>query len=799
MENPAGGPGNPKRNKLNTELQYENEKDKSIEIFKSLSEERGFSLIPLDGKVPKAGYNWQQWCERKRPFNPHEYRGKNAGVCCGPASRVIVLDKDDIHATAKLLSANGWDEPESLKIVTGTGFHLYFQYPDDGQDYGCKSIKHPVFPGHTIFDIKSKGGQVVAPGSIHPDTGKPYKILKDLPIAAAPKWLLDIIHNRAEINFDTLQSIPPSKVSEKILKSMVGITDSTKELILKGHIDQDRSRAGMSVLKALVGAGIHENIIFYIFDNYQIGEKYREKGNSKLNWLTDEIRRAREHNQQSHDNKNGTPDPDEPWEKPIPLSEVEPPPMPSDILPGILGEMTRAVSEATETPIELSIGLILAVIASTVHNKYKVVVKPDYSEPLQIWTVSALESGNRKSAVQTKMVKPLIEWESEQAIRYKPMIDAICEENKAKEARIEKLRKEYAKENDPAEADRILKEIATIKESIEQELVSPRVWAQDVTPEHLGAMMYLHNEAMALLSAEGGIFDIMGGRYSKGVPNLDLFLQGHSGDSVRVDRNSRETVFLNNPSLTMGLSPQPEVLQKIAGIPGFRGRGLLARPLYSVPKSPLGYRKLETPPIPEQTTRKYNDLIHRLLDLPIKQNEDGTLLLKEIGLTKEAYSQWFEFSRWVEVQLKDGGKFEFLKDWAGKLAGAAVRLAGLIHCSMNPDATATNINLETMKAALALAAIYAEHARLVFDLMGADPGLQDARRVWLWIERNRYGSFTKRDCFEALKGHFHKMDRLNPALQILEERHHIRSKEIKTGARPSFKCIVNPMITEEWS
>jgi hypothetical protein len=396
------------------------------------------------------------------------------------------------------------------------------------------------------------------------------------------------------------------------------------------------------------------------------------------------------------------------------------------------------------------------------------------------------------------MVKPIVEWEAEQAIRYKPMIDAICEENKAKEARIEKLRKEYAKENDSVEADKILKEISEIRESIELELVAPRVWAQDVTPEHLGAMMYLHNEAMALLSAEGGIFDIMAGRYSKGIPNLDLFLQGHSGDSIRVDRNSRETVFLNNPSLTMGLSPQPEVLTKIAGSPGFRGRGLLARPLYYIPKSFLGYRTLQTPEIPENVSQAYRDLIHKLLNIEVKRNENGTLHLRKIHLTNEAYQEWCEFSQWVEINLREGGKFEFITDWGGKLPGAAIRIAGLIHCAINPEAAETDISFETMRIALVLSAIYADHALFVFDLMGADSDLQGARRVWAWIGRNRFKSFTKRDCFEALKGHFHKMDNLNPALNVLEERNYIRIDPIKTGARPSYQCLVNPDILKEW-
>ena len=120
------------------------------------------------------------------------------------------------------------------------------------------------------------------------------------------------------------------------------------------------------------------------------------------------------------------------WESPVSLSTSEPPQMPDDLLPGVIGEYANAVSAATETPLELSVGLILPTIATCVHNKFQVQVEPGYCEPLSIWTVTALESGNRKSAVQSKMsVKPLLEWESEEAKRYKPLIDMDQEEKKS--------------------------------------------------------------------------------------------------------------------------------------------------------------------------------------------------------------------------------------------------------------------------------------------------------------------------------------------------------------------------------
>lgn len=44
-------------------------------------------------------------------------------------------------------------------------------------------------------------------------------------------------------------------------------------------------------------------------------------------------------------------------------------------------------------------------------------------------------------------------------------------------------------------------------------------------------LLHEHGDRLAILSPEGGIFDLIAGRYSStGAPNLDHFLKGHAGD-----------------------------------------------------------------------------------------------------------------------------------------------------------------------------------------------------------------------------------------------------------------------------
>jgi hypothetical protein len=129
--------------------------------------------------------------------------------------------------------------------------------------------------------------------------------------------------------------------------------------------------------------------------------------------------------------------------------------------------------------------------------------------------------------------------------------------------------------------------------------VPPQLLADDSTPEALANLLAAHRR-IAVLSAEGGVFDMMAGRYQSSVgPNLDVYLKGHAGDPIRVDRvTAKRVAYVAAAALTIGVTVQPAVLRACRDRPGFRGRGLLARFAYAVPQSTVGYRKVGAPPVP---------------------------------------------------------------------------------------------------------------------------------------------------------------------------------------------------------
>ena len=487
--------------------------------------------------------------------------------------------------------------------------------------------------------------------------------------------------------------------------------------------------------------------------------------------------------------------------KPVPLDGHRPRPFPSEIFTGWLGKMIKATSAATETPIELSAMMGLAVLGTACQKTICVRPEPGYFEPLNIWTVSAMDSGNRKSAVLTAMTRPLIEWERERAEFAKIRIAEVESDRKTKEQRIKNLRARHAKAKVVDLGD-VKRELAALEMDLPEVPALPRLWAQDVTPEKLGNLMADNDEKMAVLSDEGGIFSVMAGRYSSGIPNLDVFLQSHAGTAVRVDRGTRESVYMNHPALTIGLSPQPQVLKSLNGTPEFRGRGLLARFLYALPTSSLGYRKLTPQPVPESVEAEYGRQVRRLLEIhPVET--DGDSHPNVLSVSPDAWHEWKAFQRMIEEEMREGERFEYLTDWASKLPGAIARIAGLLHCADCDPIAEQEIQIDTMTRALALGAVLCDHALAAFDAMGGLPALEEARQVWRWIERNRVETFTLRDCWHPLRGTFKRVKFIEPAFEILLERRYLfridpQGESGGPGRPSSPRYVVNAMLSREW-
>jgi hypothetical protein len=492
----------------------------------------------------------------------------------------------------------------------------------------------------------------------------------------------------------------------------------------------------------------------------------------------------------------------EAWEAPVSLEAATIPSWPDDVFPAPIQRFAYALSESTETPRELADMTVLPTLAAAAQGTFRVRVAHDYFEPVCLWTCCASLSGTRKTAVWQAAVEPLMQWEHERRAEIEPEIKRVESQRKSIQARIDAKRIKGAKEKDPHAFDIAKQDIMDLEAAMPDLPCLPQIWAADVTPENLAVIMAENNECMALLSDEGGMLDILAGRYSNGVPNLDVYLQGHAGSPVRVNRGSRPPVFLQRPCLSMGIAPQPDVVKALQDKPGFRGRGLLARFLYAMPESNLGRRTLNVSPMPDDVRDAYADLVRTILDLPWNADAEGRRCAHVLKLSPEALDLWNVFARSVEAGLAEGGTFAHITDWAGKLPGAVVRIAAVLHVARHAHAEPWTHTIGTvdMSAAVRLGEVLSKHALITFDCMGADAALDDARSILSWIRREGLKEFTRRDCHKALQSRFSRADSLDAPLEILHERGFIRPKPapITPGVgRPKSRMFdVNPLALE---
>jgi replicative DNA helicase len=491
------------------------------------------------------------------------------------------------------------------------------------------------------------------------------------------------------------------------------------------------------------------------------------------------------------------------WEPPIPIGAAgEVPAFPVEVLPGWLGEYVAAVATATQTPPDLAGMLALAVLATVAAGAVEVQPRPGWREPLCLFVAVGMDAGTRKSSVFTALTRPVAEFERDQATTALPAITETITLRRIADQAAAHAEAAASKAPIDQQEERQAEAIARAAEAANLIVPPiPRWLVDDATPEALAGLLATYGR-IALLSPEGDVFDQMAGRYNQAVgPNLGVYLKGHAGDLLKVDRRGRPPEYVERPCLTIGLAVQPEVLRGLAGRPGFRGRGLLARFLYSLPESLVGSRQAGAPSVPPAVADRYTLELHALAaSLATPAGNEGPGLL---ALDREAAELLLGFERDLEPRLAaDSGDLAHLAGWAAKLAGATCRLAALLHLAEHlRDGWAQPISSNTFTAAIRLADYLIEHAQAVFDLMGADQRLDDAQWLLDWITRTNRTQFSRRDAHRtAPRGRFAKATDLEPALRLLEEHGYLRrvdpepSQDPRGRGRPaSPRFLVNPL------
>ncbi len=157
-------------------------------------------MFPLNGKLPFGGTH----AFKDATLDPKQIRAwwkkwpnANVGIACDSQTGPIVVDID---------GPSGWAMIEDLAIVDTrqatsgkkTKRHLYFDPLLDGTE--IRRMIRPFGPkgGKIALDILGDGGYVVAPPSVHPETGRRYQWVSKRPMTRLPKVLLRMLNEQQQ-------------------------------------------------------------------------------------------------------------------------------------------------------------------------------------------------------------------------------------------------------------------------------------------------------------------------------------------------------------------------------------------------------------------------------------------------------------------------------------------------------------------------------------------------------------------------------------------------------------------------
>ncbi|MDH6670130.1 hypothetical protein M2277_000774 [Paenibacillus sp. LBL] len=437
----------------------------------------------------------------------------------------------------------------------------------------------------------------------------------------------------------------------------------------------------------------------------------------------------------------------------IPFDQYDLPSFPVDTFPVWLKRFVLAVSDASQTPVDASGFAALSVLSAALSKKF--VIRPfttgSWTELNNLYTVVVMPSGERKSVVHNAFVRPLIDYEKR--------MGAQAQDNGS---------------------------------DTDEDGTLPRIIADDVTPEKLIGLMKKNGEKLAVLSSEGGLFEMLDGKRYSTTPNLDVYLKSYTGDYLAVDRIGRPSEVLNKPVLTIGLFVQPSVLQ---GLPDrLADRGLFGRFLYAVPRSMRGTRDVTPKEIGEPVSQKFYSSIMAMMDFcpeqPIK-----------LCLSSEAQESFLAFLKEHEESLNNDLAFDFMKSWTERLPAHLLRIASLLHvaeqfdneeCRINDD-----ISLATIQKVIELKQYLVDHTMAAFGWIKSDEQLESAKYLWNVLVREGKQEYRKQYIWQKTKGKFTRVERLDTAIRILSQRSYIdvEADDSKPG-RKALHIKLNPKALE---
>jgi hypothetical protein len=458
-------------------------------------------------------------------------------------------------------------------------------------------------------------------------------------------------------------------------------------------------------------------------------------------------------------------------EPPLPLgtSHRHGPAFPLEVLPDWIADQCREIAYAFQVPEDLPAMLALGSLSTILAGHVKVnLTGSAWVEHVNLYLVSALLPGSGKSPVFKVMTKPVLAVEKESRASAKKELNDYDRERRINEQRI-KHHETIAVKGTKEEQRSAIEEISIIDNMLDRQVrpSAGHLVSEDITPEALVEELAANGGRMALLSSEGGVFDMMAGQYvDKGkATNLAVYLQGWSADSVRRKRTKGEAIVIDEALLTVCVTTQPGVVEALGANRELVTKGVPVRFMFSVPPSLVGYRdrRRVLEDIDSTINATYQETMTQI-GLAALGDPD----LRMLQLSGDAGDRFLEWDQGIEDQQRPGGTLAARAEWAAKLRATVLRCCGILHTADRSQAD--RVEIDVVERAIRLAEYWLAHADVVEKMWSDDQVTARARTIVRWSIDNNTPEFSLRDITVAKRGTFPSAEDAVSPLQTLVDR-----------------------------
>ena len=240
-------------------------------------------------------------------------------------------------------------------------------------------------------------------------------------------------------------------------------------------------------------------------------------------------------------------------------------------------------------------------------------------------------------------------------------------------------------------------------------------------------------------------------------------------------------------------------MRGLADKPGFRGRGLLGRFLYCLPRSLVGHRDVDPPSMPAEVRETHHQNVLKLLRISMPEDDGFQLHAHSLTLSPEALQVQLAFAKEIEPMLAADGELGLIADWAASWSCCCSHRRSLAHGGVRRRAKPVICDHSgTDDGECHSHRQVPDPARkggLCPDECG--PGHR-AGQAGLGLDQGKgLDVLSERDIFEGTKGRFKRVDQLRPALGLLVSHGYLRqevpAQRSGPGRRPSPSYQVNPL------